>query len=357
MPNQSEVSGQNELKAGDINLSICIATFNRGAFIGETLDSILKQLEPTVEIVVVDGASPDNTPQVMAQYLSSHPNIRYYREQENSGVDCDYDKAVGYATGKYCWLMTDDDLLRPGAIRRVLNAIEHSNRDLIVVNAELRNSDLSETLDERRLDVTSDLEYGKKDSEVFFKNTASYLSFIGCVVIARDLWVSRDRASYFGTFFIHIGVIFQHPPLENILVIAEPLIIIRHGNSMWTPRSFEIWMFKWQQLIWSFSDYSENAKSSISHREPWRRFRTLLYARAMGSYSLIEYNKFVSLRIKGFQQLMAYVAAVFPATLANFIVVSYFVLVKRSAHLALHDLLRVRSSTAISRFLARTLGI
>ncbi|MEJ1958886.1 MAG: glycosyltransferase [Nitrosomonadales bacterium] len=50
---------------------------------------------------MVDGASPDSTPEIMAKYLSRYPSIRYYREQENSGVDKDYDKALGYATGEY----------------------------------------------------------------------------------------------------------------------------------------------------------------------------------------------------------------------------------------------------------------
>ena len=77
-------------------LSICIATYNRGKFIGETLDSILSQLVPGVELIVVDGASPDDTPGVMAQHLSHHPEIRYYREQVNSGFDRDYDKTVRY---------------------------------------------------------------------------------------------------------------------------------------------------------------------------------------------------------------------------------------------------------------------
>jgi abequosyltransferase len=338
-------------------LSICIATYNRGAFIGATLDSILAQMEPSVEIVVVDGASPDNTPQVLAQYLSLYPDIHYFRELENSGVDRDYDKAVGYATGNYCWLMSDDDLLTSGAIRKVLNAIEGGDRDLIVVNAELRNTDLSEVLDARRLHVTADLEYGKADSETFFSNTASYLSFIACVVIKRNLWLTRNRSNYFGTFFIHVGVIFQDPPLENILIIAEPLIVIRHGNSMWTPRSFEIWIFKWQQLIWSFSSYSESARALVSHREPWRKFRTLLYGRAMGSYSITEFNKLVSGRTSGLEKWMAYIAAVFPTALANLIAVCYFVLMQRSARLALYDLSRARSSTLVSRLLVRAFGI
>src|SRR5689334_19512095 len=116
--------------AGAPRLSICIATYGRGKFIGETLDSILGQWQPGVEIVVVDGASPDDTPEVMAQYALRHPGIAYYRESENSGVDRDYDKAVGYARGDYCWLMPDDDLLRPGAIQSLL---DHLDRDLDLV--------------------------------------------------------------------------------------------------------------------------------------------------------------------------------------------------------------------------------
>lgn len=101
---------------GKPKLSICIATFNRGAFISETLDSILGQIESGIEIVVVDGASPDNTMEVMTAYVQRHQEVKYFREAENSGVDADFDKAVGYARGEYCWLMTDDDLLKPGAL-------------------------------------------------------------------------------------------------------------------------------------------------------------------------------------------------------------------------------------------------
>src|SRR5687767_2741192 len=88
-----------------IKLSICIATFNRARFIGDTLDSILVQMEPGIELVVVDGASHDGTQALMAEYVPRHPEIRYFREARNSGVDGDYDKAVAYARGVYCWLM------------------------------------------------------------------------------------------------------------------------------------------------------------------------------------------------------------------------------------------------------------
>ena len=70
-------------------LSICIATFNRSKFISETLDSILAQLDSRVEIIVVDGASPDNTKDVLEEYIYRNPQLKYYCEQVNSGVDAD----------------------------------------------------------------------------------------------------------------------------------------------------------------------------------------------------------------------------------------------------------------------------
>jgi abequosyltransferase len=51
-------------------LSICIATYKRAAYLGETLAAILDGLPTGVEVVILDGASPDNTPQVIEPFLA-----------------------------------------------------------------------------------------------------------------------------------------------------------------------------------------------------------------------------------------------------------------------------------------------
>jgi glycosyltransferase involved in cell wall biosynthesis len=339
-----------------IKLSICIATYNRGQFIGETLDSILIQMEPGVEIVIVDGASPDNTSEVMARYASRYPEIRYFREQENLGFDADFDRAVGYARGDYCWLMTDDDLLRPSAIASVLAALGGED-DLVIVNSEVRNVDLSVVFESQRLVFDADRIYRAADSEAFFADTAAYLSFIGCVVIRRVCWLSRNRSNYYGTMFIHVGVIFQHPSITNVKVIAEPLIIIRYGNAMWTPRSLEIWMFKWPKLIWSFPDFSDTVKRKVCRREPWRSAKTLFHNRAVGAYTKAEFLRFWPSDTGKIERLIAYVLSIFPASLANFIMVFYFATLAEPAKMALHDLLYSRNAGVLSRLLARTLGV
>lgn len=338
-----------------LKLSICIATFRRADFLGQTLDSIIPQLRPGVELVIVDGASPDRTPQLMAQYLYCHPEIRYYRETDNSGVDGDYDKAVGYAKGKYCWLMTDDDLLHSDAVDKILLALA-DDKDLVVVNAENRNSDLSKILEPKLLNTTTDQIFGSGQEEKIFSFAAGYLSFIGCVVIKRELWLSRNRSKFYGTLFIHIGVIFQDPPLSEVKVISEPLIVIRYGNAMWTGRAFEIWAFKWPQLIWSFSHFSEEARRSISPEEPWRRLALLMRFRATGAYSAAEYRRHLSSRLSGIQAIAAYLVAVFPASWVNTVAVMYFGFVGKSSNSGMYDFLRSPHSTAIGRLLAQKFG-
>ena len=280
-----------------IRLSVSIATLNRARFIGATLESIIHQATDEVEIVVVDGASTDDTTQVVQQYQETFPHLRYLRLEAKRGVDRDYDRAVAMAQGEYCWLMTDDDILRPGAIPAVL-AVLSSDYGLIVVNAQVYNADLSQLLSPRQLPFQSDQIYQPTamDRERFLAEVGFYLTFIGGVVIQRALWNTRDRESFFGTEFVHIGLIFQSPLPTAVRVLSEPWIMIRYGNAQWTTRFFEIWMFKLPNLIWALPGYSDAAKRRVCANEPWRRASALLLFRARGVYSLDEYRKWIAPR-------------------------------------------------------------
>lgn len=341
--------------AGRPKLSICIATYNRGTFIGQTLDSIVGQLSAAVELVILDGASPDDTERVVSAYVSSDRPLRYIREKINSGVDADYDKAVGHAQGEYCWLMTDDDLLVPGAVAKVLARLA-AGPDVLIVNAEVATKDFSRTVEPRLLAIDSDRVY-PGGSESFFTEASSYLSFIGGVVIKRELWLQRNRTDYYGTLFIHMGVLFQSPPLGEAYAIAEPLVRIRYGNAMWTSRGFEIWMFKWPSLIWGFPGYSDSAKARITARHPWKSVLRLVGERGIARYSMDEFRLFLQSQPPDGARLNARLVAQLPGWIANTVSAIYCLLVNRKLRVVFYDLAICKHSTWLSRLAARLRGM
>ncbi|HAM33907.1 MAG TPA: glycosyltransferase family 2 protein [Deltaproteobacteria bacterium] len=309
----------------DIALSFCITTRNRANFIGATLESLISQATDEVEIVVLDAASTDATPETVEGFAKRFPRLRYVRQDVNQGVDRDYDRTVQLARGEYCWMMSDDDILTPGAVPEVLGHCREGY-DLIVVNAEDRDADLRELIGARRLPFLEDRVYKPADADRLFADVAHHLSFIPGVVIRRDVWLSRDRTPYYGSLFVHVGVIFRDRLPGDALVVARPLVAVRNANVSWAARSFEIWMLKWPELIWSFRDFPDEVKATVCPREPWRGLKALLTHRAMGSYSLVEYRRWIAPRAasRG-RKTIAWAVAAAPGHLVNMLSLLYCV--------------------------------
>jgi glycosyltransferase involved in cell wall biosynthesis len=324
-----------------IKISICIPTLNRGAFIGATLESIISQATESVEIVIVDGGSTDNTSEVVRQYQEFFPQLRYFRADasdvktinatpSNLGFDHDCSRAVELAQGEYCWLMTDDDLIMSGAIKRVLQEVD-KNYALIIANTEIRNKDFSKLLSPRRPDIIQDIVYTSEEFDQFAKLVLNHLTYVGAVIIKKSLWMNVNREKYYGTGFIHVGVIFDKTIKGNILVTSNPLIVIRYDNAMWAPRSFDIWMLKWPKLIWSFKDISDEAKLSVTHREPWRNFKNLIFHRFIGGYNIQSYRQhFSTMRANVLWKFCAWLIARFPRKIVVGFVSPYFYIKRRA---------------------------
>ena len=309
----------------NILLSICIATYNRGEFIGKTLESFIPQLDDEIEIVIIDGGSTDNTEKVVSEYVRNFNSIKYFRLEKKGGIDQDYDKVVEFSQGNYCWLFSDDDLIKLGSLIDIKDKLL-DNPSLIIVNAELRNHDLSKLLKDRYLEIFNNIVYESNSIlfENFFINTAEFLSFIGCVIIQRDLWLSRDRANYYNTRFIHVGVIFQNILPNKIIVIEQPHIIIRLGNAEWTKLGFEIWMFFWPKLIHSFSQFKISSMTSITPKSPFLKYTTLISQRALNAYQLENYEQLLRPILKSkFRRFFSFLIAIIPRYFFWFLLLIY----------------------------------
>jgi glycosyltransferase involved in cell wall biosynthesis len=312
-----------------LRLSICITTFNRAAFIGATLESILIQATNDCEVVVLDGGSTDDTERVVSEYTRRFNKLRYVRQDVNNGFDRDCDCVVGLARGEYCWLMTDDDLLKPGAVAAVLKAFRW-DLSLVIVNVEFRDFSMSKVLQRRRIEFESDRVYGLGEMDRLFVDMVDVLKYVGSVVIKRAIWIARERARYFGSMYIHVGVIFQEQLPGESLVIAKPVISYRAGNAhTWWSQVIEIAWVKWPSLLWSLT-VSDAAKSKVCSAEPWRELQELLLWRAMGAYSLIEYQRLIRPRLRSTREtLIPTLVALLPGELVNAFFVFYLSITRR----------------------------
>lgn len=305
-----------------VRLSICIATFNRATFLDEAISSILAQAPNDCEIVIADNASTDDTEQLALEHARRTDRVRYFRQDSNIGVDRNYDTAVQCARGDYCWLLSDDDLIKPGAIAKVLGAL---SRDLsvIIVNGEFRDHSMKKVLQRRWRHLKGNRVYEPEEMDSLFVDIDDLVACVNSIIVKRTIWLERDRQKYFGSWFIHVGVIFQERLPGRALVIAEPLFSYRMGNS----HSFklgEIFYVYWPQLVESLA-LSSWARSKVRTAEPWGHPDWLLVLRGWGLYSLKEYRQWIRPRLPHTgQRVVPGLIAFLPGVLVNAALVAYY---------------------------------
>lgn len=99
-------------------VSIVMPAYNCSAYIGETIESVLKQSYPYWELIVVDDCSSDNTRDVVSQYMKKDSRIRYFLLEKRSGVVVARTKATDEAKGKYIAFLDSDDLWYPEKLKK-----------------------------------------------------------------------------------------------------------------------------------------------------------------------------------------------------------------------------------------------
>lgn len=201
-----------------IRLSICIPVFNFGSFIGDTLASIIPQATDEVEIVVVDGASTDNTADVIASVQRTFPRLRYHCLEKKGGIDRDMAKSVELARGEYCWLFGGDDIMIPGAMTSILKQIQ-GGHDLYLCESILCRSDMTPIGKHDLLAAGNEQVFDLGDTAVrqdYFsraKNTAAFFSFCSSLVFKKARWETVPVDDKFvGSHWDHVARFFRMIP-------------------------------------------------------------------------------------------------------------------------------------------------
>lgn len=150
-------------------ISVCLATFNGERYLAEQLESILSQIGPDDEVIVIDDCSYDNTVSIINKM--DDLRIKLHVNLKNMGVVKSFEKSITIAQGDYIFLSDQDDIWVERKVENVLKVFKETNSILVVTDAFIVDSNK---------DIIFDSFFSWRNSGAgLFKNLFKN-SFLGC---------------------------------------------------------------------------------------------------------------------------------------------------------------------------------
>lgn len=176
----------------NIILTIGIPVYNGEKSIADLLNSITvpESLNGKIEILVSDNCSTDST----AEIVKGFSEVKYFKNLENIGYDRNMHNIFEKASGDFVWTIGADDVVI-GALDKLCSLInDYPDLALICVAG---NSGLS-----------NDFRVYDKD-ELFLEGSEFRSGFVSANIIKRSAWLNTDTSKYFGSGWIHFGVVVE----------------------------------------------------------------------------------------------------------------------------------------------------
>lgn len=110
--------------AQDYLVSVLMTAYNREAFIGEAIESVLASIYRNWELIIVDDASSDQTVRIAKSYAAKDNRIHLYQNSTNLGDYPNRNRAASLAKGAYLKFVDSDDKLLPESLSLMVDSME-----------------------------------------------------------------------------------------------------------------------------------------------------------------------------------------------------------------------------------------
>jgi glycosyltransferase involved in cell wall biosynthesis len=112
-------------------VSVIVPVYNTEKYLTECIDSILAQTYQTIEVILVDDGSTDQSAEIAVQKSREDPRISVIR-QMNQGVGSARNQGVKMAQGDYLSFIDADDWIEPDMIEQLVKSARRHNSDLVL---------------------------------------------------------------------------------------------------------------------------------------------------------------------------------------------------------------------------------
>ena len=223
-------------------LSYIIPVYNGEKYLSKCLDSIINQglSKDEYEIICADDCSKDSSRNILVNFASICDNIRCLFNERNLKTSSSLNNALEQASGKYIWIIGQDDTIEPKSAAKLLDICETEHLDVLAFNYKRisSNGDL----------ITKDrpfIETRKQDGKLFIR---SYFYDTFCIYLLGYEW----RAIYNREFLKQHNIVF---PKDTIY---EDTIFM--FNAFWqakSMRTIEECLYNYRQNEASVTDVTK----------------------------------------------------------------------------------------------------
>lgn len=217
---------------------ICIPTYNAGATIRETLESILAQTYPNLVVHVSDNASTDDTLKVIEAMADSR--ITIHRHEVNVGGEGNFNRCIQLAEGKYTAIFHADDIYEPDMVAKQVSFLEaHPEVGAVFTEASLIDGK-GNRIGEMALPKDIACQGGLYDFETMFKAVLCHGNIFICpsFMVRTQIYqqeIKIWRGELFGSsadLDVWLRILQSHP----IGHLPERLIRYRISNNQFSAR-------------------------------------------------------------------------------------------------------------------------
>lgn len=264
-------------------LSIGIAAYNMEKYLRRCIDSLLIPEIDKLEIIIVNNASTDSTPEIAQEYYNKYPNsIKVI----NIDVNGHYGKAVNHAlknaTGKYFKLLDADDWYDTNALITLVDILSHNDVDLIITNMSKEFADGRKS----KMIIAQNVKYG----EIIMRGTDEFkkINFSAHIAMHKITYRTSILHNMHFTMTENIPYVdneYAYYPFEHINSVLFVKIILykyfigREGQTVNTNTLIKHSSAHLQIINEMLNNYTEESPSSET-----QIFKTLYISNTLNTY-------------------------------------------------------------------------
>lgn len=283
-------------------ISAIIPSYNQAKYLPDTIDSVLAQNYPKLDIFVADGGSKDDSPKILEDYRQKHPDIFRYVSERDGGQKFAINKGLAATQGEIVAWINSDDVYYPETFWKIVTAFTFNRSALVIYGRNhYTDSDLNVLMEHQVRWAVSTKENRRRmmhqclipQPSLFFKRAAVEIGGnVDCAeVVDYEMWLRWQKQIPFFFFDEVLSKSRLHDDAKTVAESCQMMIKICD----FVHRHYRMVPFTWTQAyvyhkrhgaVWMKKDPPPITKSiRWEATRLWYWLNLKYLPRAIGSYA------------------------------------------------------------------------